>query len=419
MRRQLVLLILATTVLVVVALIVPLGLLVRDQATDSAKVAAEADAQQVAGVVALAVAVSNDQEMIAEAVGDLPEGTIVVLADGEIVGEAASGQGQLAASAISSGSTIADAVPGGWEVAIPVLGADATVAVDSFVTDDQLTDGVWSAWGLLAVLGLLLVFVAVIVADRMATGLVQPIEALADSAHKLGDGQIDTRVQPSEPSEIREMGEAFNYLAGRLQDLLIEERESVADLSHRLRTPLTALRLQAETLADADEREAMLSQIDRLERSMDDVINLTRANPVPLSGSTELDELVESRLAYWKVLADEQDRQVELTLGSRGETVSLPPGDVVAIVDILIENVFSYTPVGSPITVTTGSDGGAPWLQVADRGSGFAEAASERGVSGAGSTGLGLDIVRKSAGTLKVDDRPGGGAVVKVVFDKT
>ncbi|NIT76487.1 MAG: HAMP domain-containing protein, partial [Thermoplasmata archaeon] len=63
-------------------------------------------------------------------------------------------------------------------------------------------------------------------------------------ARRMGEGDLDARVEPSEPEEIRDVGEAFNQLARRLDQLLVEERESVADLSHRLRTPLTSLRLQ-------------------------------------------------------------------------------------------------------------------------------------------------------------------------------
>ncbi len=418
MRKRLVLLILATTVLVVVALIVPLGLLVRDQAADSAKVAAESDAQQVAGLVALALAVTDDPNVIAEALGQLPDGTIVVLADGEVIGDAEVGQGELAVSAIESGSTVADSVPGGWEVAVPVLGADTTVAVDSFVGNATLTEGVVGSWGLLAVVGVVLVGVAVVVADRMGRGLVRPIEELAQSAHQLADGQIDTRVEPSDPEEIRETGEAFNYLATRLQELLHEERESVADLSHRLRTPLTSARLQAETLGDEAEREAMLSQIDRLERSMNEVIALARSRPSGETTSLMLDDVVEARIGYWKVLADEQGRGVELSLGAPDGQVNLSHSDVAAVVDNLMENVFSYTPAGSPIAVSTGGDDTSVWLEVSDRGPGFRAEATERGVSGVGSTGLGLDIVKKTAAALKVDDRPGGGAVVTVVFER-
>ena len=96
--------------------------------------------------------------------------------------------------------------------------------------------------------------------------------------------------------------------------------------------------------------------------------------------------------------------------------MELTLSDAAAVVDNLLENVFSYTPAGSPISVSTGEEAGAVWLEVADRGAGFPQSSTERGVSGFGSSGLGLDIVRKTASRLDVNDRPGGGAVVRVEF---
>lgn len=99
--------------------------------------------------------------------------------------------------------------------------------------------------------------------------------------------------------------------------------------------------------------------------------------------------------------------------------VDLSREAVEAVVDALIGNVFSHTDAGTPFDVTLGSEGGRPWLEVSDHGPGFASRRlAERGVSGAGSTGLGLDIARRTAesvdGEMEMNDRPGGGAVVRV-----
>jgi signal transduction histidine kinase len=99
--------------------------------------------------------------------------------------------------------------------------------------------------------------------------------------------------------------------------------------------------------------------------------------------------------------------------------VALPPEAVEAMVDALVGNVFSHTDPGTPFAVAAGADDSRPWLEVSDQGSGFGSRdVAARGVSGAGSTGLGLDIVRRSAesvgGSMEMSDRPGGGAVVRV-----
>jgi signal transduction histidine kinase len=421
-RRRLILVSLATTVLVVVSFVLPLGLLVRRQAIEGAKVAAERDAQSVAGLVALASALSSDAPSLAAAIGELPLGTIVLVDESTVLGSPTPGQGGLAAAARQSRSTVADDVEGGWELALPVVGGDSVTVVDTFVPETDLTAGVGTAWALLGGLALVLVGVAVWVADRLGRSLTTPIEDLARSAHRLAEGDLDTRVEPGETHELRETGEAFNYLAERLDDLLAEERESAADLSHRLRTPLTSLRLQAEALGDEGERQTMLAQVDRLEHAMNQVIELSRSRAARPPGSVDLNQVVADRAGFWRVLAEEQGRELTLDLADGAGLVPLARDDVEVLVDTLVGNVFSHTPAPTPFEVRTGAGpDGVAWLEVSDRGPGFADPSLiQRGVSGGGSTGLGLDIVAKTAssagGSVQVSDRPGGGAVVRVLF---
>jgi signal transduction histidine kinase len=421
MRRRLVLLSLATTVLVVVAFVVPLGLLVRRQAIDSAKVGAERDAQSVAALVALAVATTENPEAFASTLGDLPDGTVVVLGE-SVFGMEREGQGSLVEPATDSQRTIAEDVAGGWEIALPVVAGSQVVVVDSFVTSHELTSGVNTAWILLGGLALILIAVAVWVADRLGRALTSPIEDLARSAHRLAEGDLEARVELSEPEEIRETGEAFNYLAGRLDQLLAEERETAADLSHRLRTPLTSLRLQAEALGDGAEREAMTGQVDRLEHAMNQVIELARSRAAQPPAESDLNLVVTDRAAFWRVLAEEQGREMALDLADVVVAVPIGEDDLGAMFDALVGNVFAHTPSGTAFQVRTFTDtSGIPHLEVTDSGPGFGGAdRMERGVSGGGSTGLGLDIVRKTVsafgGALEIDDRPEGGAVVRVRF---
>lgn len=420
MRRRLVLLSLATTVLVVVSFVVPLALLVRRQAADNAKVTAERNAQSVAGLVALAAALNDDAAAIRDQIGDLPEGTIVVISTDEVLGTPRDGQGSLVLQAGETRSTVATDVAGGWEIALPVVGVAGVVVVDSFVSDAELTSGVYTAWLLLALLGVVLVGAAVWVADRLGRRLTSPVEELASSAHRLAEGDLDVRVEPHDPEELREMGEAFNYLAGRLEGLLAEERESVADLSHRLRTPLTSLRLEAEGLGDETHREAMIAQVDRLERAMDQVIELARSPEARDRAECDLDSVVEARARFWALLAEEQHREMRVHTRAPDVRVALSEEELAVVVDTLIDNVFAHTPAGTGLWVTTGKTGSAPWLEIADEGPGLGDFVPGRGISGGGSTGLGLDIVRKTAiaagGSLEVDDRPGGGAVTTVRF---
>jgi signal transduction histidine kinase len=414
-----VLLSLATTILVVTAFVVPLGLLVRRQAVESAKVGAERDAQSVASLVALVASGDDEPSRLRDAIGELPDGTIVVIGDA-VFGAPKQGQGTLVEPAASSVTPLAQDVEGGWEIALPVVGALRVAVVDSYVSSSEMTAGVATALMLLAALAVTLIGVGVWVADRLGRVFTSPIEDLARSAHRLADGDLETRVDPSGPTEIEETGMAFNLLASRLGDFLTEERESVADLSHRIRTPLTSLRFQAEALADDVERSEMLAQVDRLERAMNQVIELTRSRADRPQGRTVLDEVTANRVEFWQVLADEQQREMSVTLGAPDAVIELSAEDVTVVIDILIGNVFSHTAPSTALAISTHlEDLDVPVLEISDEGPGFSDGTGlERGVSGAGSTGLGLDIVRKTArvvgGDLEIDDRPGGGAVVRV-----
>lgn len=421
MRRRLALVGLATTALVVISLLVPLGLLVKRQAADAARLEAERAAQSTASLIALAI--TFDSASFESALGTAGRGVVVVTSDGETLGEPRPGQGSLVGEAMDRRATVAGEVPGGWEMALPVIGRDEVAVVDVFVSDDELTAGVVEAWLLLGLLGVVLVVAAAVIGDRLGRWLVTPIGQLSDAAHRLGGGDLNARVDVDEPPEIREVGEAFNSLAIRLDELLVEEREAVADLSHRLRTPLTSLRLQAEGITDPDDRRAVLAQADRLEKAIDELIVSTRTRGQPI-GRCDLDRVVADRLEFWRVLADEQGRDLDISLGTEGSQAGLTEDSLGSVIDSLIGNVFTHTDPGTPFAVETMRMGdGQLSLRVADRGPGFPSGGSvERGVSGSGSTGLGLDIVRRTAelvgGGVQIDDRPGGGAVVTIRFGR-
>lgn len=419
MRRRLAVLSLATTTLVVISLLIPLGLLVRRQAADRARLEAERTAQATASLLALAATLDEGTDTIEASLAPLPSGTLVVLSDGTTFGEPIGAQGSLVEDALSSQATIADLVVGGWELALPVIGRAGSAVVDVFVTDDELTRGVTEAWLLLGALGLVLIGLAVWVADRLGQSLVKPIVDLAATAQRLGEGDLEARVEVADPEEIREVGESFNWLAGRLNDLLAAEREAAADLSHRLRTPLTSLRLQAEKVTDERQRYEVLGQVDRLEEAIDRLIVAARSERAVGTGSCDMANVVAARCAFWRVLADEQGRAMSLTIGTGPIPVPLSAEAVEAMIDALVGNVFGHTDPGTHFGVSTGIKDEQAWLEVSDEGPGFpTEDLALRGVSGRGSTGLGLDIVRRTAeqggGSMEMNDRPGGGAVVRV-----
>jgi len=421
-RRRLALLSLATTTLVVISLLIPLGLLVRQQASDRARADGERRAQSMASLIALAVTLEVDSDSISAALGTLEEGEIVVLGDRSRIGTALPGQGAMIEEAFASQATVAMVIEAGWELALPVIGRDEVVVVDVLVPTGELTSGVTEAWVLLALLGVVLVVAAVVVADRLGAGLVKPIGELSVAAHRMGEGDLTVRVEPGDPREVREVGEAFNHLAGRLSHLLAEEREAVADLSHRLRTPLTSLRLQADKIADPRDRADVITQVDRLEHSVDQLILATRAGHSPdMVERCGLDDVVLERAAFWQVLADEQERSMSVTAGAAGVELAMGADSVGTVIDVLVGNVFSHTEPGTAFSLTTGESGNRPWLEVSDNGPGFGDhSLLQRGMSGHGSTGLGLDIAQRAAemtgGGVEIETGQNGGARVRVWF---
>ncbi len=420
MRRRLTLLVAAIGALIVVAFSIPLGLLVGQLASDRALTGAQRDAQLIA---VFATATGGEPDAIDSIVGD---GTIngndltVVLADGTVLGAPLAPGEDLAP--VIAGTAGRRPLAGGQAVYAPAIDAGGgRSVVRVFVADPVLRAGVPRAWLVLAGLGVLLIALSAALADRLARSIVEPVERLSDAAARLGAGDLSVRVEPEGPPEIVEVAGQFNRLAGQVGRLLENERETAADLSHRLRTPLAALQLDAERLTDPDEREQILGDVAEMQRVVDFVIQGVRRPETRQAGvGADLAGVVERRAAFWAALADEQGRRATVHIEGAPLPVAVPERDLEAAVDALIGNVFSHTAEGTPYAVTCGRLGGVTTLAVDDGGTGWPGGDLERGRSGAGSTGLGLDIARRTAeaggGGLTTERSPLGGARVVLGF---
>lgn len=428
MRRWLAVLVAATTSLVLVALLVPLALLVRSVAGSEAVASATRAAESVA--VAVGTVDEETLRLTAEQVGASSGHPVTVfLADGRVLGAAAARTPAVELAA--RGRSLSAETPGGREILVAVQGAPGgTAVVRAFLSDGDLMRGVHQTWLALLILGVALVGVGMLVADRLARAIVRPTTALAEVSHRLARGDLTARATPLGPPEVRTAGLALNHLAGRISDLLAEERETVADLSHRLRTPLTGLRLEAESLSDPEEAARIEARVDALERAVTAVINDVRRRSRERAVCDAV-PVVRDRVAFWSVLAEDQSRAVELDLAPGPLPVAVSAEDLAACVDALLGNVFAHTPDGASFRVRlTAGDaaadaaagkGGTVVLTVSDAGPGFGPGDPlRRGESGAGSTGLGLDIARRvaqeSGGFLTLGASDLGGAEVRLVL---
>ncbi|HWO65711.1 MAG TPA: HAMP domain-containing sensor histidine kinase [Umezawaea sp.] len=413
MRRRVLLLVGATTSLVLVAFLLPLALLIRDVAADRAVQAATVRAQSLSALVA-----TTDAAALSLSVRQVDTDATVFLADGTRLGATAD-RTSLVELAFRGTSASGD-VPGGREIVFAVAGPTTTIGViRTFVPDARLSAGVGRAWLLLIGLGVVLLAVSLVVADRLARSLVRATISLAAVSHRLARGELDARADPAAPAEIGVVATALNGLAGRIADLLREERETIADLSHRVRTPLMALRLDAEALDGPADAERIGAGVDAVQRAVTQVIEQARRRGIDPAGSSDAAEVVRDRVAFWLVLAEDTDRRVGVDVPDGPLPVAVAKADLEAGVDALLGNVFAHTPDGTDFRVELRArvDGGAR-LVVAVSGPGMDATAVRRGTSGSGSSGLGLDIVRRTAeqagGGLRIGASENGGLLVTV-----
>ncbi|BCJ51013.1 two-component sensor histidine kinase [Actinoplanes sp. NBRC 14428] len=411
MRRRLTLLVAATTCLVLIAFLVPLALLVRQVAEDRAVSRAHGVVQTIVPLI------GTEPDRLELAVEGQPLPVSVFPPAGEVIGEEARRTPAVTLAAARRES-FAVATDEGREIVVPVVSAGGVYVVRTVVPDEELNRGVTRSWLVLAGLGAALVLLGLVVADRLARNLVAPIADLSAVSHRLARAELSARAAPAGPREIREVATALNHLAGRIQDLLREEREQVADLSHRLRTPLTALRLEAESLRDPAEADRIAAAADGVQRAVTAVIEQARRRGGERR-SCDAAAVVRDRVAFWSVLAEDTDRRVRRELPPGPLPVPIPADELAAALDALLGNVFAHTPDGTAFGVTLAPrPGGGAVLTVDDDGPGFPPDALRRGASGSGSTGLGLDIARRAAeaagGALHAGAAPGGGASVRL-----
>jgi signal transduction histidine kinase len=421
MRRRIVLVSGATTVLVLVAFLVPLLVLVRQVAQTRAMASATANAQTVVTLL-LTVGGKGEARIGVDSVNASgPQRTTVFYPDGTQLGAPATANADVRLARTQRISFDTAAVDGrAVYLAVDPGDARCCVVVRTFVPEAELQAGVSSASLVLIGLAVVLLLTALLVAQLLARSLVRPLLEVATVAHGLHDGDLSQRAGLSGPPEISSLAATLNRLAARIDALLQAERETVADLSHRVRTPLTALRLNLESLDDPEDAERLAADVDAVERSLDHVIEQARMparQAVPTS--SDLTAVTRARLAFWSVLANEQARPVTSTLPDEPVVVPVRADQLEAAVDALVGNVFAHTPPGTPFSVTV-SPGPPAQLIVQDRGPGLAERALlERGRSATGSTGLGLDIARRTGesagGGLDVSPGPAGGGLTAIV----
>ncbi len=429
MTRRLVLSYLGLALLILVVLEIPLGVLASRHERDLTAGQAQQEASSLAAAASedvehgrtadLVTLVASYHARTGEEVAVVnPAGVVLAAADRDHDNDAAGDERSVMQVALSgrSASDFSSDEGKPWASAAVPIGSDGQPQGAVLLGEPAASTGqrIHEIWLLLAAGAAGVLVLTGVVGLLLARSLSLPLARLESTVDHVGSGDLGARARDDDgPPQIRSLARQFNHMAARLSDLVDAQSRFVADASHQLRSPLTALRLRLENLeADsngsaADGIAAMSREAQRLSRVVDGLLTLSRADSVePARRPVDVEEVIEDRCDAWLALADE--RHVELVQRhDRGPaTVSLVPGDLDQILDNLLANALDAAPEGGRICVTLGSPNDECLeLHVIDDGPGMSvddrRRAFERFWQGAahhnGNSGLGLAIVRQLA----------------------
>ena len=273
----------------------------------------------------------------------------------------------------------------------------------------------------------------------MAVGRgLRPLEALAGELSRRQPATLGRVTLPATPSEIAPVVAALNDLLARLDKASSAQRAFVADAAHELRTPLAAVRLQAQLVERVTDDSVRAKALTELKRGLDRMTHvvqqlLTLARQEPGAAGTE-PVIVDLAALARDAIANHVDiamaKTIDLGALSLDDTARIAgdPAALGVLLDNLLDNAIRYTPAGGRVDVTVGIDAGRSFLEVADSGPGIPEKdrphVFDRFYRGKATcepgSGLGLAIVKAIADRHHADVVLGtaqhGGLAVRIIF---
>ncbi|MFF4393317.1 sensor histidine kinase [Streptomyces sp. NPDC001552] len=311
-------------------------------------------------------------------------------------------------------------------------------AVRIVYSTGNLTHRLWTIWGFRAGLAVAVLGVAALIGAVVARRLTRPLRQLNDVASRFSDGDLSARSPVEGPQETRTLARTLNQAGERLDTLIAAQRIFVADASHQLRTPLTALRLSLDNIADGvddefvhEDVELATAEVVRMSRLVNGLLVLARAEAkVSAAEPLPLRDIVEERLSVWRPAADERGVTIAFGEGADGRPAVLAsPGHLDQVLDNVLSNALEVSPDGGTITVRIDPRGAEAVLSVLDEGPGMSDAEKSRafdrfwrgqGLTGRSGSGLGLAVVKQlvtdDGGTVTLQDAPGSGLWVVITL---
>ncbi len=415
MYRRLIVFGLAVCASALIALVVPLALAARD--------IVQANQLSAAAAQARAVAAQWQQQTDKHGRSLIPIPDLSGPGEVSLRGPTGKSEGDFpvestrAVQAAQRGGAASDVVDGWGYVTAPAYFDDAEFGVVLVtLTPGELRAGLGSRLAALAGVSGILLLLAGGAAWWLARRTVAPLRDLEHTATAVAAGDLDARAASSTIHEIDNVGVALNRLTTRVQELLHEEREYTAELAHQLRTPLTALSVDVDAVADPGVREQLEDDVLSVHRMVDEIITTARRSTREgLQARCDACEVVRARAQFWQVLAEDQHRDFRQEIPDAGLDIRLTADDLASALDILFQNVFLHTGEGTGFGVRVAQVDGYVSVTVWDHGQGFEPTRDREMV---GSTQLGLSIARRlaqaSGGVMRISND--GGAHVTLLL---
>ncbi len=286
---------------------------------------------------------------------------------------------------------------------VVLLVAEPAATLHARISDD---------WIRLGVFGAAMLAIAAAIGSLLARSLTRPLADIEKAVGALGAGMLSERAPSNRGApELQALARAVNAMAARIEELLSTQRAFIADASHQLRTPMTALRLRLENLEGSLPAEhvvdvaPVVAEVDRISRIVDGLLTLARTEGTrPARLAVDVPSALQERVEAWAPLAEE--KQVSLvTVPSEKKSLTLQAlacdGYLEQVLDNLLSNALDATPPGGQVEVYAERSGAEVEIHVVDSGSGMSTAdrakAFDRFWRPEGArhegTGLGLAIV--------------------------
>ena len=323
-------------------------------------------------------------------------------------------------------------------VAVPISSdGKITGAVRISFPTEEVREEVRENWLRLGLLSALVLAAAASLGWIVARWAVQPVTVLEKGAASLAAGDLSGRAEVDRgPPELQHLAETFNNMAAHLEILVVSQQAFVADASHQLRTPLTAMRLRIESLEDALELDganadwallradasAISSEVERLTHLVDGLLALARSESSLSLESVDVAAVTQQAVERWQPLAEESGVEILLSCPATAQA-RVVRGGLQQILDNLLDNAIGVAPPNTQIAVSVSTESEYVTLSVEDNGPGMSELEKERATRrfwrapGAepGGSGLGLSIVAElaaaSGGSVQLGDPPDHGGL--------